>query len=635
MLPSLPWASRSRLAAGAALAAITFSACTIGSPLSTRPSPSPSSDAAPDLAAAEAKLYASQYTDAEKAFQDALLKAPTSAEAHARYALFLTYRHRYPQALAEARTAVGLDGNNVASRAISTRVHDWAAPPGDHSAFKAVADLGAEAVRLGPKSALAHTFYSEALADSGNTDAARTEIEAAAPLASTAYEKAEVEREKATLAMQTGDKPGGLAHFEASRALQPEWAERIRELASWYQGSGQTDKSVALLNEAVQKAPRDAELRLSLAGIALEKQDMASAATALTAANDLKPHDSAIESTLALADFSQSRDQGRAESLLRAAAADSPSDTTVADLLDGFLRYIKRDPAAADRVLVAAPRSSVPFSPLSAFPVPATARRAAADAAALKQLNDYRAKAHLPAVHLDARISNGAASHSYWWLFNLSLPQVKGLGIHREVPGTPGYTGVTMRDRSVSFGFPRNLGMAEVIDHTGTAESGVTVWIDSVYHRFPLMAPDLDAVGFGEAIGGGLPIETMDVSFRTEVGDPRVMVAYPADGQADVPREFTGNELPDPVPGGYQSPTGYPITVNFNPHAAASVSSITLRQAGGDVPYWSIAPVLADENVLTILPKDPLKPRTTYQVHIGGQIQGIAYTKDWSFTTEA
>ena len=256
--------------------------------------------------------------------------------------------------------------------------------------------------------------------------------------------------------------------------------------------------------------------------------------------------------------------------------------------------------------------------------------------AALNQLNYYRAKARLPAVRLDDRISKGAASHSYWWLFNLSNPSIKGLGIHKEVSGTPGYTGFTMRDRAVHFGFPSNFGMAEVIDHTGTPESGVTVWIDSVYHRFPLMSPLLDAVGFGEAIGGGLPMETMDVSFKNEVGDTRVMVPYPADGQTEVPRQFTGNEIPDPVPGGYKSPVGYPITVNFNSHVAASVSSITLKIASGAaVPYWSIAPTLADENVLTILPKEPLKPSTTYQVHIGGQIQGIAYSKDWSFSTEA
>ncbi|MEA2645874.1 MAG: hypothetical protein QOE92_957 [Chloroflexota bacterium] len=622
--------------AGAVAAAITLAACSVSTPLATRTSPTPSAEVAPDLAAAEAKLYASQYTDAGKAFQDILVRAPQSAEAHARYALFLNYQHRYPEALTESRTAVGLDETSVVARAIDTRVHDWSAPPGDHARFKEVADIGAEAVRIGPKSALAHTFYSEALADSGNTDAARAEIDAASPLAGTAYERAEVEREKATLATQTGDKAGGLAHFQAAADIQPEWAERIREVAAWYHGAGQTDKSVALFNEAIQKAPQDAELRLSVAGIALEKQDMAMAATALGAANDLKPHDSAIESTLAMAEFSQNHDTARAEALLRGALADSPSDGDVADLLDGFLRYIKKDTASADQVRVSPPRSDLPFSPIAAFNVPVTARRAAAREAALKQLNLYRSKAHLPDVRLDDRISKGASAHSYWWLFNLSLGEAKGLGIHHEVPGTPGFTGFSMRDRAVSFGFPRNLGMGEVIDHTGTPESGVTVWIDSVYHRFPLMAPDLDAVGFGEAIGGGLPIETMDVSFKSEVGDVRVMVPYPADGQADVPRQFTGNELPDPVPGGYTSPTGYPITVNFNSHVPVAVSAIQLKTAdGADVAYWSIPPALAEENVLTILPKAPLKPKTTYQVHIGGQIRGIAYTKDWSFTTES
>jgi hypothetical protein len=238
-------------------------------------------------------------------------------------------------------------------------------------------------------------------------------------------------------------------------------------------------------------------------------------------------------------------------------------------------------------------------------------------------------------VHIDNRITQGATAHAYWWLFNLSLPAVKGLGIHREVAGTPGYTGVTMRDRATHFGFPQ-ASMAEDITHRGDPAAAIRDWVDSVYHRFPLMIPTLDSIGFGEASGGGLPIDVLDMSFRNEVGDIRQVVAYPADGQVDIPAAFLGNELPDPVPPGGKYPTGYPVTLNFNPFANASTSATEVRDPAGHLVDSYVLPAThADENVLTILPKAPLQKKAVYHVHVAGTINGTAFTHDWSFTTES
>ncbi len=620
--------------AGALLLVIALAACSF--PLTTAAKPTPSTTptaSAPALAAAKAALFANKYAEAETDFEAIIAAHPKSADSHAYYALFLNYNHRFPEALAEVQKALDADGNSALAQSVNTRVHDWMAGS-DHDALKKAAEIGAQAVKVGPQSALAHAFYSEAVADSGDTATAKTELDTATPLAADDYEKAEVEREKANLAGDSGDKPAQLTHFKASRDIQPGWAERTRELAGFYFTNGDPDQGVTLLKQAIDMAPTDATLRLYLGNIALQQQNIPVAADALGAANKLKPHDAAVESSLAMSVFTLHHDVAEAETLLRAANADAPTDKSIADMLYGFLRYIKGDVAAADQVRVSL-LPAQPANPVSSLPVTVNANRQLVNQAALKTLNDYRAKTQLPPVHLDDRITAGAESHSYWWLFNLSNPATKGLGIHKEVSGTPGYTGFTMRERAVHFGFSTNVSMAEVIDHEGTPQAAVQVWIDSVYHRFPLMSPLLDAVGFGEGIGGGVPMETMDVSFKTGSGDPGSITPYPADGQTNVPLNFTGNELPDPVPGGYTSPTGYPITINFNPFVNVSIKAATIKDAAGnDVALYNLPPTQAEENVLTLLPKSPLKSQTTYHVHVSATIQGAGFNRDWSFSTE-
>jgi tetratricopeptide (TPR) repeat protein len=611
--------------------AVTSCSTPFTSQSKTSPRPTPTGSVKDALMA----MFDNRYTDAESIFKSAISRDPRSADAHAYYALFLNYNHRFTEAQSQVQNAVSIDGKSAIAAAVDTRVHDWSAGT-DHQKLVQAADVGANAVKVGPKSALAHAFYSEALADSGNTDKAKSELDVATSLAQDSYEKAEVEREKANLAGDTGDKAGAITHFKAASTIQSHWAERTRELAGVYFSSGQSDQGVAVLKQAITSAPSDPTLRLYLGTVALEQQDVPVAQDALAAANRLKPNDPQIESSLAMADFTLHHDVGEAERLLRQAAADAPTNARLADLLYGFLKFIKRDDAGASGVTYnLLPSLGLPTEP--GPPVSVDINRTLAQQAALKSLNDYRAKAGLQPVHLDSHINLGAESHSYWWLFNLSLPDTKALGIHHEVAGTPGYTGVTMHDRAVHFGFPSNVGMAEVIDHEGTPQAAVTVWIDSVYHRFPLMSPLLDAIGFGESLGASLPMETMDVSFKNSAGDPASMVPYPAEGQQDVPLAFTGNELPDPVPGGYKSPTGYPITVNFNPYLQqVSVGTTSLRDGTGHaVPFWFLPPLRSDENVLTILPKTPLDPKTTYQVHVEASILGVPLTRDWSFTTES
>lgn len=599
---------------------------------STVPRPSASSSPSAPVSVAQARdaFFANHYTAAERLFRTHLGQQPNSVEGHAWFALLLNYEHRFPEADAEAQLARRLGPKDPLAAAVAIRVRDWSATT--PAEIKPALQIGETASTFAARSSLFHAYYGEALSDSSLIPQATRELDLAAAGASTDYERAEVERNRANLSRDQHDNTTTLAHLKAAEAIQPHWVERVRELAEHYYGSDNLDLAVQKFHEAIALAPDDPQLRTTVGQVALLKEDIPVANEAFVAANQLKPHDAGIEEVLAVTDFGVHRDIPAAEKLLREAQADAPNNLDIADLLEGFLRYIKHDPAAADEVTLGSDVD--PARPNSRQPPQLAAVKRAAAEAALRTVNDYRSKAHLSPVTLDDRISSGADSHAYWFLFNLGLPEVKGLGIHHEVAGSPGYTGFTMRDRASHFGYP-NAPMAEDITHRGTAEAAVSDWVNSVFHRFPIMRPDLAALGFSNATLGVLPIEVMDMGYNNSAGDRRAIVPYPAPGQTDVPAAFFGNELPDPVPKGGAYPTGYPVTVNFNPYAHVVVTSSAITDAAGaPVDCYVLQPTPAGtENVLSMLPKAPFKASAVYHVQVSGTIDGSPFSQDYSFTT--
>jgi tetratricopeptide (TPR) repeat protein len=627
---------RRALILGCLLAGLT--AC---QPAATRVgAPHPAASPVPTLAGAVATFFANHYDVSERDFRSIVAASPGDAEAHARLALQLNYEQRFPEALAEAATAVRLAPRDALVAAVATRVKDWSSDNHDPRALAAAVADGARAVQLGPKLVLAHAFYAEALADYGlaagdkaSSQRSASELDLAAGLGSSdPYDRSEIERERANLAADNQDTASQLTHLEAARQLMPGWVERTREIAEWYLGQGMEDRWQAEIAHAVSLAPDDFQLRVSLGTVALDKEDVSLADQSFAAANRIRPHDAGVEATLATTGFCLRRDQAGTEALLRQALADAPDSESIGLLLQGFLRYIERNSDAADAVAVG--RDQDPPRP-GAHEAPTLAEvRADAAGRALAAVNAARAKAHLPPVALDDRISAGAESHAYWFVFNLCRPEVKGLGIHHEVSATPGFTGYSMRDRASFFGYPP-AAMAEDITHRGDPEGAIADWVDSVFHRFPIMRADLTQIGFGEAMVADLPIEVMDMGYTGAAADVRTITPFPADGQTGVPVAFAGNELPDPVPKGGTYPTGYPITVNFAPDARVAISDYrVLDPAGAALALYVLQPTPAGtENVLSMLPRAPLHPGSRYRVHVAGTINGSPFALDYAFTT--
>jgi uncharacterized protein YkwD len=106
-------------------------------------------------------------------------------------------------------------------------------------------------------------------------------------------------------------------------------------------------------------------------------------------------------------------------------------------------------------------------------------------AAAVESLNAYRKTAGVSPVALDEKLSKACRLHARYLARNIDNPAVQGLGMHDEDLSLPGATAAG-----------RRAGKASVISQEADAAAAVDGWIATLFHRLPLLNPDLKKVGY-------------------------------------------------------------------------------------------------------------------------------------------
>lgn len=595
------------------LASLTLAAC-------DQTSAKPNVDTGLDL------MFHNKYAAAETQLKDLIKKHPTDARPVADYALLLNYEMKQPAALTQAQQAQKLAPRDGYVLAILTRVEDW-----NYDISAAVAD-GAQAVSASPQSALARAFYGEALADQGKYTEAQAALNKSAELAKTgsAYERGEVERNWANYYRDRKQYLEALAHLKLAAHAQPDWVERLLELARFSLGRQDLPGATQYLQRAATLSPDDAGLREQLGEVALFAQDYAVAKTAYAAALRLQPR-SDLDLKL-LGDIAVALDHdlktGAADE--RAAIVDQPTDAEAGAYLVAILRYLKNDATQAQQVA----QTTVAAGGSTGATQYVDLDKAAVDrqTAALAAVNRYRRIAGLSLVSASSLIHQSALAHAFYTFFNGNSSSIRDLGIHKEVKDGQGYTGDNVLTRAEHFGYPV-MSMAEVITHRNDPAGAISDWVDSVYHRIPLLRADLQELGYGDAYLGPLTVQVMDLSYK-ERTTGRVIV-YPAADQTNVPVAFNGNEIPDPAPNAAY-PIGYPVTATFDRNSSVKVSSFHFRDpSGNDVAGISLMPGPETENSFAFLANTPLQPSAVYSMELGGTINGLAFHRLWRFTTQA
>jgi uncharacterized protein YkwD len=253
---------------------------------------------------------------------------------------------------------------------------------------------------------------------------------------------------------------------------------------------------------------------------------------------------------------------------------------------------------------------------------------------ALAKVNAYRQRAGLKPVALDAALCGPCLAHARYLVINEGHEKLQGLLAHQEFPGLPGYSAEGDKaGRASDIG----IGDYEPID-------AVDSWMATLYHRVPILEPNLKTVGFGCARGRRQGwVTVLDVNSGRERA-PRPHAVYcPSPDETNVPLSFpNGGETPNPIPDDEDGRAGYPVTASFpDGEAPTSASGKLTDDKGAEVRCWfSSAAKPANPmhaklqgNTICLIPEDPLLPSRTYHVHLQGMVAGKAWEKRWKFTT--
>ncbi|MFP4383045.1 MAG: CAP domain-containing protein [Spirochaetia bacterium] len=249
---------------------------------------------------------------------------------------------------------------------------------------------------------------------------------------------------------------------------------------------------------------------------------------------------------------------------------------------------------------------------------------------ALIRVNQYRELAGLNTAGNNSLLAAAAEAHAQY----LAIHNIMG---HYESPGAKGFTGRTPWDRTKAKGY-NYAGIYENVSYIGMPSGAVDSWIDSVYHRFPILMPGMTEAGYGKASNKDQSFDVMKYSVEPPGKGSIRYSLYPADSQYGVPIAF-GGESPNPRPDRSEL-SGYPVTVTVQPWSSWEkilVKDFYIEQENGQrVDSWVIHP--GNDNVLTTsaacIPKERLKRYHTYRVFLRFSVPGDkTYTERWSFTT--
>jgi hypothetical protein len=237
------------------------------------------------------------------------------------------------------------------------------------------------------------------------------------------------------------------------------------------------------------------------------------------------------------------------------------------------------------------------------------------DEQALRLVNHYRRLAGLTPVKLDLRLSAGCMEHANYMVQNRGTDAMAGLNAHTQRPNLPGASAPGAACATAADLFPRVSDLRVAVDG----------WMAGMYHRRPMLDPQLERIGVGYA---RLPDGMLTAALRFENAARRTNnwpVAYPADKQTDVPLYY-GAEVPNPIPN--RGTGGYPITLQFPPFDKVTGVSANLTDAAGNPVEFFLsdpehpATSFGQFGVICLIPMQALQAQHAYTANIDASWKG-------------
>lgn len=572
---------------------------------------------ASELRAAQQKLYTGDLEGAEADLRR--LAGAGDTRAAADLVLTLAYQHRLDEARATAEQLVR-DHPGSLAYGVLARADDWSED------VSGAITAGARAVSLKPLDPVARVFYAEALSDAHLVREADRQLRIAdvemRAQGAGPFPRSELFREWGNLMRARGDNEQAMNYFLIARKLMPGNPERGFEVASIQGLTGQATQAHATVEAALALQPGSPAQRVRAAQVLQTLGDPEGALAQLKKALELAPNHR--EAALAYAQLlvatrrNPQQDVQVAHDVAYGALRVNPDDLD----LRAFVEYLDRLVLRVD-----------PAPELAGLPSPTSP--AAGAQVAIGRINRTRQVAGLPALREDSSLDQSATAHAYYVLFNLGRPQLQGTAIVTEDPGLLGFTGRLPLERAANAG-AKLARVEELISPRRDVDAAARSWVDSVFHRYPVLSADAEAVGYGGARAGVVSVRVVEIGEHaaTRGTDP---VVYPADGQTQVPILFDGEEIPTPLPPNVRLPVGYPVSVSLPGGSVIGLSSGRLLDAQGqEVDSILIPPGRGVAlNQWSLIPIRPLAPAASYSFEFSGQVDGRPVQQRTRFTTAA
>jgi hypothetical protein len=254
----------------------------------------------------------------------------------------------------------------------------------------------------------------------------------------------------------------------------------------------------------------------------------------------------------------------------------------------------------------------------------------AAAVTAYNTINATRVAMGVPCDVLVLALCTSSQNHCGYYVTNQGSSTCQAASAHDEISGCPGFTGVSAGDREKAAGYTGN-NWSECMAFLGDPVGSVTMFINSVYHRTPILSPWMRDVGYGS----GTKCDTID--FGTGPTTPATVTAvYPYNGQTGVPTCFNGSrEGPTPPAPSTGWPSGYPITI-FARNLTVTTHTIVVDGTTTQLAHqWLGNDSTLGPSAKVLYTDSPLSANTTYRVTIDGTISSAAAHFEWTFTTGA
>lgn len=249
--------------------------------------------------------------------------------------------------------------------------------------------------------------------------------------------------------------------------------------------------------------------------------------------------------------------------------------------------------------------------------------------AALNAVNGFRIPAGAGCATMIAEINTAAQNHCDYYTANTGTSCTADP--HSEVASCSGFTGTNPGARMMAAGY-MGRGSSEVMAFLNNPERAVATWVNSVWHRLPILDPWTTHLGYG----GSERCDTIDFGRGTPAPNDTV-VFYPYAGQTALPTTFDGSrEGPEPP----EPPTGWPSASPITVYAQMlTVTEHVLTKDGDATPIEHVWLTSADSNFLRnaimMYANQPFAANTTYRVKITGSYVGGPLALEWTFTTGA